>query len=94
MTTMTGSVTDHPEKIKKGLTLLNAQSFTAKLNSQQIDESEIMAKTIAMLGEGTVQIQKAAGKDVLLFIGATGSGKSTTFNYLLDEAAARQKKEK
>ena len=58
------------------------------ISKQLLDPSQTLSpeESISLLTQcieyGMVQAQKAAGKDILLIIGNTGAGKSTTVNYL------------
>ncbi|SPJ31783.1 hypothetical protein [Candidatus Protochlamydia amoebophila] len=67
------------EKLQRSL--LSSQNTSSQTSSTKKME-ELLTKPEARLRASTLASQTAHGKNVILFIGTTGCGKSTTMNYL------------
>ena len=63
---------------------LSASSSNTVSDSQNCTTQELYQKIQAALEQSKSILDKAEGKDLVLFLGASGAGKSTTINYLSD----------
>ncbi|WP_039359194.1 hypothetical protein [Candidatus Protochlamydia amoebophila] len=68
------------EKLQRSLSPSSQNATSQNSTSKQMED--LLTNPQARLQAGTLASQTAHNKDVILFIGTTGCGKSTTMNYL------------